>query len=161
MTGIEADRYVRVRDSGFINIVKLLGDISYINSSATSYTSDDIVIELSAGEQLLNPVNALKLVKYNNTVLSTADAAYQNAYLLGAAICSYYTEENALKGESLFTSVVNFTETDISFIDYTNAKAAVCGFAVSETRQSPVIVSQGNVSSPFTTVLYSEVETNG
>ena len=161
VTGVNADRYLRVRDSGFVNIIKLLGDITYVSPSAISYTTDDVVLELPAGEQQLKSASALKLVKYNNASKSAGDAAYCNAYFLGSALCMYFTEKNALMGEELFSSVINYVETDVSVLDYTAEKADICAFAASEKRQPPVIITQGAVSSPFTTAPQSEVETNG
>ena len=141
--GCVCDKYVNITDSALINIIKYLGDLQYTLSSPVSYVTEELAIELPAGEQLLSPETVLKLVKYNNAVYSSEEASQRNAVLLAAAVNKYYTADIAGKSTELYTQLINYVQSDISVVDFQNARARLEAFAQSDTRNI-AFVADGN-----------------
>ncbi|HZK20678.1 MAG TPA: hypothetical protein VFC76_00215 [Oscillospiraceae bacterium] len=129
--GDTADRYVIMTDTNVLNALKYLGDLSYTQKEKLKYKTDELVLDIPKGEQLLSPDTVLRLAKYN-TIIYKGESSNKNALLLPFAVKSYFNDKFAKNSESYFSTLINYTESDITAVDFMNAKSSLEHFAQSD-----------------------------
>lgn len=130
IVGYPADRYVVMTDAGLLNALKYLGDLSYERSERLKYKTDELVLDIPKGEQFLSPDTVLRLTKYN-TIIYKGASSKENAEILSFAIKSYFNEKLAKKSELYFSTLINYAESDITAVDFMNARRKLERFAES------------------------------
>lgn len=119
LTGKTVERYVSVTDKNFLKVIKELGAVNVYVEEDVHYVSGDISLQLQKGMQLLDYNNLGNYLKYG------AEGKEALLALQAEAMCSMlvsYFQNTALlkKGESVFTSLINLVDSDISAYDYHN-----------------------------------------
>ncbi len=148
VAGFAADKYVVMTDTGLINCLKTLGDLKIKMTKAIHCKTENLVLELPAGVQLLAPDTVLRLIKYNLTAYGFEEAAKENAALLAAAIKTYCEPKLASRSEEVFSALINSVKSDISALDFAGAKSAVDAFALSADKGPIAVVN--NLTPPVT-----------
>ncbi len=120
--GLKADKYILITDSGLLNALKFLGDLEYKQEEKLSYKSNDLVIDIPRGEQLLSPDTVVRLTKYNSIVYKE-NPSLKNARVLLYAINSYLSKELAENSEAYFSNLINYVQSDISAVDFADSKS--------------------------------------
>lgn len=130
VAGYKADRYILITDSGLLNALKYLGDLRYEQSEKLIYKTDDLVLDIPKGEQLLSPDTVLRLTKYNYIKYKGA-SSQENAKVLTYAINTFFNKGFAEKSESYFSNLINHVQSDITAVDFAASRKLVEALAQS------------------------------
>lgn len=120
--GILVNKYVLLSEDGFVSIIQKLGSVTIKLDAEFEYYSNSIKYVLPAGENELTSDALLAYMKFHGNGDSKLDFSSSGAKTI---IETFFTEENVLKGETLFTELINCVSTDITAFDYVNAKSAI------------------------------------
>lgn len=153
--GYKADRYILITDSGLLNALKYLGDLRYEQSEKLIYKTDDLVLDIPKGEQLLSPDTVLRLTKYNY-IRYKGDASRENAKVLTYAINTYFNKEFAEKSESYFSNLINYVHSDITAVDFAASRRLAEALARSMDSVSVTVTDSLRPEDP-----HSQSETEG
>ena len=122
----DVDRYVRIDDRGFTNIVDALGGIE--KTFPKAYKGDGVSIPV--GNHLLNGKTVLKLLEE-----APNEIFYSFEDFLKSLMEEKLKKADTIKGDYLFTVFVNNVDTDITQFDFASHKKALRYFAESEERK--------------------------
>lgn len=120
--GTDVSRYISVTDTGYKSIFRILGNITVNISEDIEYDTPDMFLEMFKGQNELTPEKTYKYMKYICETKKGYECSELNARIIEAAFVAFYTSDNFVDGDSLFSQLINQTQTDISIVDYTNAK---------------------------------------
>lgn len=120
--GIEIDKYVTLTESGYKSFFRAMGDITIKISSDIVYDTDDMFLELNRGENTLSPDKTYKYMKYLCESLEGYERSKANAEIVVAAFNSFYTAQRFNSADNTFSIIIDYCDTDISIVDFTNAK---------------------------------------
>lgn len=120
--GAPVDKYVLLTDSGYKSVFRIMGDITLSVNEDIEYDTPDMFLEMFRGDNLLTPEKTFKYMKYLSETKKGYECSELNAQVIVAAFNEFYTNETFVNADSLFSSLINYCETDISIVDYTNAK---------------------------------------
>ncbi|MCL2512293.1 MAG: LCP family protein [Oscillospiraceae bacterium] len=112
------DRYVSIAERNFIALAKLMGDVTVYVKNDISYDEQNIGLHLKAGRQNLNSVTLLYYIRYGAAGEGLAELQCETLCDIFGA---YVTAKNIDKGETLFSRLINLTDSNISAHDYVNA----------------------------------------
>lgn len=115
-------RYVLLTESGYKSFFRAMGDITIKVSENISYDTDDMFLELNRGENLLTPDKTYKYMKYICETRDGYERAKSNAEIVVAAFNAYYTADRFNSADNTFSVIIDYCTTDISVVDFTNAK---------------------------------------
>jgi hypothetical protein len=99
-----------------------MGDITLTVKEDIEYDTPDMFLEMFRGENLLTPEKTFKYMKYLCETKKGYECSELNAAVTVAAFSQFYTVENFASADLLFSIIVDYCNTDISIVDYTNAK---------------------------------------
>ncbi len=116
------NRYAVFTDTGYKSVFRILGDITLSVNEDIEYDTPDMFLEMVRGENLLTPEKTFKYMKYLSETKKGYECSELNAQVVVAAFNAFYTAESFVSADSLFSKLVNQCDTDISIVDYTNAK---------------------------------------
>ena len=119
---IEIDKYAVLTENGYKSFFRAMGDITLKLSQDVEYDTDDMFLELSRGENTLTPDKTYKYMKYLCESLQGYECSKANAEVVVAAFSSFYTAERFNSADNTFSVIVDYCDTDISIVDFTNAK---------------------------------------
>ena len=116
--GIKFDRYAGSSGTGFKKIVNSFGGLKTTVDKTIRYQSDDFLLVLSRGENVLRGDTLLKYFKF--CALGGEEGSKTAEGLLVSMIGSFLPR--AAQGGALerFTSMINSMESDISIVDFKN-----------------------------------------
>lgn len=117
-TGTEFAKHAYLTDNAFIECCSFLGVVEVSVPEDVSHVYGDTVLYLTGGVQRITGADLLAYMKYG---APSADAAAHRTKLANKMLKAYICEENIIKGDELFTNLVNLCDTDITVFDYTNA----------------------------------------
>lgn len=120
--GIEIDKYVTLTESGYKSFFRAMGDITVKISSDIVYDTDDMFLELTRGENTLSPDKTYKYMKYLCESTDGYERSKANAEIVVAAFNSFYTAQRFNSADNTFSIIIDYCDTDISIVDFTNAK---------------------------------------
>lgn len=120
--GINIDRYAVFTENGYKSFFRTMGDITIKISERVEYDTADMFLELNTGENTLTPDKTYKYMKYLCETKKGYDCARANADIFVAAFTAYYTPRHFASADSIFSKVIDYCSTDISIVDFTNAK---------------------------------------
>lgn len=123
--GVYPDKYIVLTDSGYKKVVQKLGKTSFTFASDIKYSSDgedSFSVRIKAGEQELDGASMMALMRYCNE--HAKDYRLQNE-VMAAAVNQTINQDNVKKGDKLFTSVINYIETDITVSDFNDKKRSL------------------------------------
>lgn len=116
------NRYAVFTDTGYKSVFRILGDITLSVSENIEYDTPDMFLEMVRGENLLTPEKTFKYMKYLSESKEGYECSELNARVIVAAFNEFYTAESFVYADSLFSDLINQCDTNISIVDYTNAK---------------------------------------
>ncbi len=120
--GKPVNRYAVFTDSGYKSVFRSMGDITLTVKEDIEYDTPDMFLEMFRGENLLTPEKTFKYMKYLCETKKGYECSELNAAVTVAAFSQFYTVENFASADLLFSIIVDYCNTDISIVDYTNAK---------------------------------------
>lgn len=115
-------RYAVFTETGYKSFFRYMGDITIEIPEDVAYDTDDMFLELSVGENVLTPDKTYKYMKYLCETKPGYESAELNANIIVASFNSYFNAERFATADTSFSSVVNYCSTDITIVDFTNAK---------------------------------------
>ena len=120
--GIEIERYAVLTETNYKSFFRAMGDITIKLSQDVEYDTDDMFLELNRGENALTPDKTYKYMKYLCETLQGYERSKANAEIIVAAFSSFYTTERFSSADNTFSVIIDYCDTDISIVDFTNAK---------------------------------------
>ncbi len=119
--GMTFDRYIVVNEKNFKSFVGLLGTYETEIGQAIDYKGDDFSLSLLSGKQKLTGDKLFKYVRYLGA--DGSDYSLENqGKLIADFLSQKLNETNTSKGEDLFSSMVNLSESDITIVDFSKYK---------------------------------------
>lgn len=122
---IKIDKYAVFPESGFKSVFKTMGNISVKVNEDIEYDTKDMFLELKKGENTLTPEKVHKYMKY----ICETEVGYERSRLTGEIIVSafraFFNGTNFASADRYFSTVINYCESDISIVDYTEAKEKI------------------------------------
>jgi anionic cell wall polymer biosynthesis LytR-Cps2A-Psr (LCP) family protein len=125
--GITIDRYVRLTPEGFLRCAEAIGSVEHFLPAPLRLERDGARLELDRGLQLLDGNKALLLLRH-------AYGSTEERLSAQASLAAALTEQRrdvilSTLAESIFGEVINRIDSDISYTDYLERKAAGDYFA--------------------------------
>lgn len=120
--GIKIDKYAVLTETGYKSFFRAMGDITIKISQDVEYDTDDMFLELNRGENQLTPDKTYKYMKYLCESMIGYERAKANAEIVVAAFDSFYTVERFNSADNTFSVIIDYCDSDISIVDFTNAK---------------------------------------
>lgn len=136
ISGEDVCRYVLLTESDYKAVFRALGDITVSLSEAVNYDTDNMFLELSKGENVLTPEKTYKYMVYlcNMKKGEAGDAGC--AEITVAAFKAFFNAENVRSADSLFEELINCCKTDITIVDFTNARSYIEYLAPQSSKQA-------------------------
>ena len=129
---VRVSRTVCMTPAVFRQIVQTLGEAPITVPRDVSFSVDGITYTLNAGEQTLKPDVLLDYMRY---AFTGDEHARAQGEVFAALFRAHLTEENVLRGEEFFSSLISRTTGNLTVFDYAAKKDAALRFV----RQSPAI----------------------
>ena len=123
--GIEVNRFVTLNEKQYRSVFRALGDLPLTVADDITYDSDDMYLELYKGENILTCDKVFKYMMYTVSEFDSAEAARKNAEIAVAAFDTFYNADSFRDADSLFAKLINCCTSDITIVDFTNAKPAI------------------------------------
>ena len=120
--GISIERYAVLTETGYKSFFRAMGDITIKLSRDVEYDTDDMFLELTRGENILTPDKTHKYMKYLCETSQGYERSKANAEIVVAAFSSFYTAERFNSADNTFSVIIDYCDSDISIVDFTNAK---------------------------------------
>ena len=120
--GIEIDRYALLTENGYKSFFRAMGDITVKVSRDIEYDTEDMFLELTRGENVLTPDKTYKYMKYLCETLEGYERSKANAEIVVAAFNAFCTTERFNSADNTFSIIIDYCESDISIVDFTNSK---------------------------------------
>lgn len=120
--GIEVERYVLLTESGYKSFFRTMGDITIQLENEVKYDTADMFLELNRGENILTPDKTYKYMKYLCETYTGYERSRLNAEIVVASFSSFYTAERFNSADSIFSVIIDYCQTDITIVDFTNTK---------------------------------------
>jgi hypothetical protein len=99
-----------------------MGDITVKVSRDIEYDTEDMFLELARGENVLTPDKTYKYMKYLCETLEGYERSKANAEIVVAAFNAFCTTERFNSADNTFSIIIDYCESDISIVDFTNSK---------------------------------------
>lgn len=119
---VKIRNYAILTDSGYKSFFKTMGSITMKIGEKVRYDTADMFLELSRGENTLTPDKIHKYMKYICETKKGYERSKANADIVVAAFQNYCTIEKFSGADSIFSVIINYCTTDISIVDFVNAK---------------------------------------
>ena len=120
--GVKIDKYAVFTESGFKSVFKTMGNITVKVNNDIEYDTEDMFLELQKGENILTPEKVYKYMKY----ICETENGYERSRLTGEIIVSsfkaFFNGVNFALADEYFSKIINYCDSDISIVDYTEAK---------------------------------------
>ncbi len=120
--GIEIERYVLLTEGGYKSFFRTMGDITIQLEKEVEYDTADMFLELNRGENVLSPDKTYKYMKYICETYDGYERSKLNAEIVVAAFSSFYNVERFNSADSIFSVVIDYCQTNITIVDFTNTK---------------------------------------
>ncbi len=121
----EISRYAVFTESGYKGVFRALGNFTVTLKNDVEYDTKDMFLELKKGENTMTPEKAFKYMKYLSERFTGYEASQLNAELGVAAFDSFMTLTEFSKADSLFNSIINNCNSDITIVDFTSANEEI------------------------------------
>ncbi len=119
---IDVDRYVLFTDTGYKSVFRALGDVTVSVDKDVEYDTPDMFLELKRGENTLAPEKVFKYMKYICETEKGYECSRLNAEIIVSAFSAFYNVEKFNYADTLFSKLINYCNSDISIVDYTENK---------------------------------------
>ena len=125
--GRKIDRYLLLDAQNLQSLLQQLGGVRLTIPERVDYRSEGLTLLLIQGEQTLRSDSLIKYMRYLN--LQAEKNSFAQTQLLCAALTQYLNKANVDKGESLYQSLVNNADCDVTVRDFAAAKKPLAFFA--------------------------------
>ncbi len=142
---IEIDKYAVLTENGYKSFFRAMGDITLKLSHDVVYDTDDMFLELNRGENTLTPDKTYKYMKYLCESLKGYERSKANADIVVAAFSSFYTAERFNSADNTFSVIIDYCDTDISIVDFTNAKDELAYLLPASSKENIKVFVSDNV----------------
>ncbi len=116
-------KYLVFTESGYKSVFRALGDITLTVNEQVEYDTPDMFLELNRGSNTLTPEKTYKYMKYLCETQSPEQCSKLNAQIIVAAFNAFFNSKKFdYDSNDLFSKLINYCDTDISIVDYTEAK---------------------------------------
>ncbi len=116
-------KYLVFTESGYKSVFRVLGDITLTVNEQVEYDTPDMFLELNRGSNTLTPEKTYKYMKYLCETQSPEQCSKLNAQIIVAAFNAFFNSKKFdYDSNDLFSKLINYCDTDISIVDYTEAK---------------------------------------
>lgn len=119
---IDVDRYILFTDTGYKSVFRALGDVTVSVDKDVEYDTPDMFLELKRGENTLAPEKVFKYMKYICETEKGYECSRLNAEIIVSAFSAFYNVEKFNYADTLFSKLINYCNSDISIVDYTENK---------------------------------------
>ena len=119
---VDIDRYVLFTDSGYKSVFRALGDVTVRVNKDVEYDTPDMFLELKKGENTIAPEKVFKYMKYICETEKGFECSRLNAEIIVSSFEAFYNNEKFNYADTLFSKLINYCESDISIVDYTENK---------------------------------------
>ncbi len=123
--GVDVDRYAVFTDTGFKSVFKTMGSITVKLDADVEYDTEDMFLELKKGENTLTPEKVYKYMKYICETEDGYECSRLNGEIVVSAFQAFFTGANFTSADSYFSTLINYCESNISIVDYTEAKEKI------------------------------------
>ena len=120
ISGIRIDRFIASDDNSFKRAINTMGPVVFSFPEQINYRGADFSIVLIEGEQKLRGDDLLKYLRYCGALGD--EGLEMQAEALGELFVQYINEKNFAKRDNLFTTLINSLTSDISVVDFKQAK---------------------------------------
>ncbi len=120
--GVKISRYAVLTETQYKSFFRTMGDLTLKINEDVKYDTADMFLELYRGENTLTPDKTHKYMKYICESKTGYDRAQANAEVVAAAFSNYCTLERFANCDNIFSVIINYCETNISIVDFTEAK---------------------------------------
>lgn len=115
VSGVAVDRYVVFTDSSMKDFIKALGEGLVVDvPSAVEYRGGDLSLTLQAGKQSIAGDTVMEYMLY----LKNQGNLTAQADIICRMIDQYMVYKNIIQGESLFVSLINCVNSNITIADF-------------------------------------------
>lgn len=119
--GVSFDRYVVVNEKNFKTFAGVLGAYETDIEQTIDYKSDDFSLNLLSGKQKLTGDKLFRYIRYLGDDGSDYSLKKQGE-LIADFLSQKLNESNTSKGDDLFSSLINSSESDITIVDFSKYK---------------------------------------
>lgn len=155
---IGIDRFVLMTENGYKSFFRAMGDINIKIPEDVRYDTEDMFLELNRGENILTPDKTYKYMKYLCESLKGYERAQANAEIVVAAFTSFYTAERFNSADNTFSIIIDYCDTDISIVDFTNAKDELRYLLPASSKEKMKVFVSDNIKIEETEEITSEKE---
>ena len=132
---INIKRYVHVTEDGLRRLLSNLGTVGVEVTGSYEFNIDAVKYTFSPGMQNMSSDTLIKYMKHSEK----GEAALRlQANVSAAVFRQYFTKENLNRGESLFSTLINLVDTNITAFDY-NGALPVLSALLSDTVEITVV----------------------
>jgi len=117
------DRYLLLDSQNLQGILQQLGGVRLNIPERIDHRSEGLTLLLIQGEQTLRSDSLLKYMRYLN--LQAEKNSLPQAQLLCTALSQYLNKANVEKGESIYQTIVNSADCDITVLDFAAAQKSL------------------------------------
>ena len=119
---VDIDRYVLFTDTGYKSVFRALGDITVRVNKDIEYDTPDMFLELKKGDNTIAPEKVFKYMKYICETEKGYECSKLNAEVIVSSFEAFYNIEKFNSADTLFSKLINYCNSDISIVDYTENK---------------------------------------
>ncbi len=121
--GISFDKYIVITETQYKSLFRTMGDITVNLEKEVVYDTDNMFLEIPAEKDyVLSPDKTHKYMKYIYETMDGYERSEASAEIIVAAFNSFYNAKNCENGDDVFSDIINYCTTDISIVDFTEAK---------------------------------------
>lgn len=121
LTETDISRYIRATDTSFKGLVKVFGGVPCTVDKKISYSVDGVGYIIEKGTQTLTADMSYKYMYYLSQ--QNENMPEKMSEFLTDMLCAFMTQSNFGRIDSIYKSLVNILDTDISAYDFANNKA--------------------------------------
>lgn len=133
--GIHVAKYVHVTEDNFKRIMSNIGQVPVQINGYYEFNIDAVKYTFSPGVQNMTSDTLLKFMKY---AASDEEMLRIQSNAVADIFRRHFTKENFEKGESFFSKIINYVDSDITAFDYNAVKGVIGKMTSSEVKISVV-----------------------
>lgn len=121
---IPIDRYVRVSEDAFVSCASAIGSVEFKLPYNLNLQQGGMTVTLQKGVQLLDGKKVASIIRYEGYDGGELSRCAVTAELTAAIVNQRMDIALSTVADSVFSKIINLIDTDISYPDYDNRKAA-------------------------------------
>ena len=133
--GINVSRYIHVTEDNFKRIMSNIGQVPVQINGYYEFNIDAVKYTFSPGVQNMTSDTLLKFMKY---AASGEEMLRIQSNAVADIFRQHFTRANFEKGESFFSKIINYVDSDITAFDYNAVKGVIGNMTSSEVKISVV-----------------------